>query len=313
MWNLLFYVIDDDRDRSSAFLRDFPHLAELRQYYPAIKAHIRFTSKFHHGSFNYSVAENRIRLSPIEDPVKSTSRVMSDLTQFTHQHYDPSRKNAIFFSIPHCYKEAIRPFSRDIPLLEWSEYCRENQFHFELACMDCCYLATMRILTQFRPVVSYVVGCQTSSSYLGFNSPQLAHIFATTHRTFDVARKLVDSMVERNDRSKVAALRFWVDGVVLRTKGVDALASLVNQVTWTRKTRYRVEPTYSDLYDLTSLILHHPTLEKESQRELFRALHVGPEAVVAYFRKSDALEKKPLGKRLFGLSIVLRRTTQRGL
>lgn len=286
-WNFIHYIHEDDCNLTSFFYWDLPHLAKFINSKNVVN--IQYHSYESHGDFHYQISNGKIELQPTKS-VKTNSELLLDLIDFTKKHYKPDHKNAIFFST-HCYKQFLRTFSTDISLQSWVDECVKDDMSFEFILFDGCYTATVDTLVQLKPVTRYIVGCQSASPYLGYNTEEMADIFSECLPTLELLRKLCESYIKRNDTAKYPSLKFYTDSVILDVKHLDDLLNIVNNTTIVKKASARVEPSIGceDLYDLTLLLKNKEILS----------------LIIVYYKKTKELEKRYWGRRLHGLSLVV--------
>jgi hypothetical protein len=307
MWNLIHYIFEDDSDLRSSFSWDFPHLAQFI-HIPASRVVIYYRSKKIHGEFKYVIENGKIDVTPLHK-IQEDEPFINDIINITREQYDPHAQNAIFFSA-HCYKQYIRPFSRNISFQTWVNMCVSSGFKWEFILMDCCYMSTINSMVQFYPVTRYLVGCQSSSPFLGFNARETPELFRS-HNTRHIACQMVELFIRRNNTTPFAKIKFYTDGVVLDLKYLPQLLRLSQDITFsrTRSTRVEPDPEYSDLFDFMECLRH----SLKSQPHRYDAIKNIISRIVICYRQSNRLKKKYWSRRLHGISIIIGRNSQCGV
>jgi hypothetical protein len=308
MYNLIFYVYEDDNNLSSSFMWDLKNLVGFSKY-KNITSTIIFHSRKIHGDYKYTIVHDKIEMKPIKK-IYTSEEFIDDLIKTTQKYYNPSCKNAILFS-SHCYKQYIRPFSKNISFSSWIDILKKNNMFFEFILFDGCYMATLGNIIQFYGITKYIIGCQTASPSLGYNSfemPLIIHKYGHNN-TFYMLKKLVDAYISRNDTTPFRATRYRTDGVVLNLDHVPSIIAACKGLTFSRNSRALIEPhpEYTDLFDLWTLVVLNKTATQHQQQKIHESLR----KVVIYYKQSKLFQKKYWSKRLHGLSIVLKHKTQK--
>lgn len=308
MWNLIYIVYEDDRDLRSSFSWDLTNLSGFTKY-KDICVTIIFHSKKIHGDFEYHIKDGHINMIPIAK-IKDSDTFIQDMIRNTKKYFKPNYKNGIFFS-SHCYKKYIRPFSKNESFAEWVKMLKDNHMQFEFILFDCCYMMSLDCMIQFYKVTKYMIGCETASPYLSFNSAPVPDIFNKwKHNTALLLSHLVDAYISRNNETPFRRIKYFTDGVVLDLKYLPHLMYAIQQVTFVRNSKALVEPTpqYTDLFDLWSLVDINKQLNTKQKQYIKTILN----KIIIKYKQSVLLENKYWAHRLHGLSIVLKHTSQTG-
>ena len=306
-FNLIFIVFEDDTDLKSSFSWDLQHIAKFAQY-KKLRATVISHSKKIHGDFNYYISYDDIRMEPTE-PLKNSQEFMRELRDTVNKHYDPKCKNGILFSM-HCYKHFLRPFSQNLCLKRWIAEMKHKGIHWEFVLFDCCYMSTLQNAMQFYGISRYLIGCQTASPYLGYNSESMACLVNRYRsNTESMLKHLVDAYIRRNNNAPHSKLLYFTDGVILNLAHLPELISSIPSVRMTRMNQARTEPDpeYPDLFDFSMLISLNPELTRLQKK----AIQARIRKLVVYYKQSQLLKKKYWANRLHGVSIILKHESQK--
>lgn len=265
----------------------------------------------HMGNVLYRKRGVFVTLHTLPELEQDTEAFIHRLQSICHKSFRPQCRNVMYFG-GHCYVHHLRPLHQGgyIPLTPWVDYLKHHGLRYDVLLFDCCYMSSLSGACLYASIADYLVGAE-SSVHLGYLGPGFLSCFHPTRSTRQTTIHLAEQYLARNNTMD----RAWrhlvhdTDAVVLELKHAHALYHHIRRIPMYRRKSSRVEPTYSDTYDLWHLVHTQPIPWTKDDYRMFRQLF---RQFVIYYNQSRKMKTNSHAHRLHGLSIVLHRPFQYG-
>jgi hypothetical protein len=290
-YNIIIYIVEDDRNMSSSFFHDLVGLLDSSNKIPI---NIMYHSYNFFGDYTVKIIGDMMTFLKVEKVEINSEVLRRDLYSFYKKHYIAGKKNILVYGghEVHIYINGFRNIN--------SRFF-EGVVGLELIVIDSCYSSTVSILSHVMDKTRYVIGCESASPNRGFVGDDFLKILNSEGDSVDKYKKIVDSFIGRNssmNSSRYRKLDYRTDGVLINMDKYRWVESQLSRVEFKRSKRARLEDIREyNYYDVITML-------ESNQKELKRKVR----ECVLYHKKNglckDFLRRK--GKRLTGISIGLK-------
>lgn len=205
----IYWQIFEDDQTCSALWQDLHHLIPDTAKYPHVHIRIHYHSKNAYGSYVMHVQKGKCEMEPMEAPELQMKKpdhahVVRDLQQLVKT-YSTSHQNVLILS-----GHITIYFKTD----KWLSTDVMNQLpknvHFDLIVMDSCTSSYWPWLQACTSRCDYLLGCESTSPYLGFVSPVFLDVLV--HQFYGGSKK------KNGGRRVTAAAKRWIDAYIQRNE-----------------------------------------------------------------------------------------------
>lgn len=199
----IYWQIFEDDKTCSALWQDLRHIIPGTAKYPHLQIKIHYHSKNAYGSYVIHVQKGTCQMEPMNTPELQKKKpththVSHDLRRLLRDYTSRHQNVLILSGHINIYFKTDRWLSTDIM----------NQLpgsiHFDLMVMDSCTSSYWPWLQACASRCNYLLGCESTSPYLGFVSPVfldvLVHQFYGSTPKKTVAKHWIDAFIQRNEK-----------------------------------------------------------------------------------------------------------------
>jgi hypothetical protein len=251
-YNIIMYIVEDDKNMSSALFHDLKGLVSKRNNIPI---NILYHSYYFFGDYRITIRGDKITFYKIAPVKREYDLLKNEMTEFYNKYSVRGKKNILVYGGHeiHIYIDGMR---------------NTNSTFFEhiegltLLVLDSCYSSTVSMLSHLMNKTEYVIACQSASPYRGFiGSDFLKILKSKRYGRESKYKKIVKSFIERNNLKNKALVKcnYRTDGVLVEMKRYREVVSmlessgLISELRRSRSARLEDVKNYN-YYDLVELV-----------------------------------------------------------
>jgi len=248
-YNIIMYIVEDDKNMSSPLFHDLKSLAEKRNKIPI---NILYHSYYFFGDYRITISGDKITFYKIPPVKLEYDLLKNEMTSFYNNHRVKGKKNILVYGGHeiHIYIDGMRNTNSTF---------FEHIKGLELLILDSCYSSTVSMLSHLMDKTDYVIACQSASPYRGFIGCDFLRILNSRRYGKETKyKKIVKSFIERNNLKNKALgkCNYRTDGVLVdmsRYRDVVESSKLISEFKRTSSARLEDVKNYN-YYDLVELV-----------------------------------------------------------
>lgn len=288
-YNIIMYIIEDDKNMSSPLFHDLVGLVHRRNTIPI---NILYHSYYFFGDYRIHIRGDKISLHKVGKVKLEHDTLKSDMQKFYNKYYMKGKKNILVYGghEKHIYIDGFRNTNSTF---------FTGVKNLELLILDSCYSSTVSMLNSVIGGAQYVIACQSASPYRGFIGWDFLDILKSRKSDVSKYKEIIRSFIRRNNSSskRMRRLNWRTDGVLIDMGKYKDLSEVLGEgYMFTKNKAARVEDVKRyNYYDLVTLSSGEKRLE-----DLVKG-------AVLYHKKTKLCKKylNRKSKRLNGISIGL--------
>ena len=219
--NIMIFVLEDNENLFSPFMHDLPNLLNKSNNIPI---NIMYYSRHLFGSQIISISKDTYVSKKVPNIKDEYKTIKSKIEELYNSCYVKGKQNILYFG-----GHSLSIF-KDNRRLHTNIF--ENISGLELLIFDSCYTSYTTLLSTVINKTKYVLGCETSSPYVGYLSEQFLQILNTKLTNKTKYKKIIDAYIERNNNTDDVdkKLNYRTDGTLIdMTRYVDLYEYIKDQ------------------------------------------------------------------------------------
>lgn len=195
----IYWQIFEDDETCSALWQDLRYVIRESIEYPQIQIKIHYHSKKAYGSYLIFIANGMYQMTPLEKEIRPNHKNHINDVKKLLSSFSPSHRN-IFILSGHMniFFKTHKWNSTDV----FKEI--DQRFTFDLIVMDSCTSSYWPWLLICQNRCDYLLGCESTSPYLGFIGKNFLHILMNDFykkKIENAAKKWIDLFITRNENA----------------------------------------------------------------------------------------------------------------
>lgn len=248
-YNIIMYIVEDDKNMSSPLFHDLKGLVYKRNKIPI---NILYHSYYFFGDYRITIAGDKITFYKIPPVKREYDFLKNEMTCFYNNHCVKGKKNILVYGGHeiHIYIDGMRNTNSTF---------FEHIKGLELLILDSCYSSTVSMLSHLMDKTEYVIACQSASPYRGFIGSDFLEILNSKKYGRETKyKKIVKSFIVRNNLKNKALTKcnYRTDGVLVdmsRYRDMVESSGLISEFKKTNSARLEDLKNYN-YYDLLELV-----------------------------------------------------------